>query len=111
MGPQTAARALVLMGVMALVIVGVGFAAYAVYLAFVPVLEPAGAAAITAAILLVLPALCVFSVALRTGGAKQPLDVDNATLSALAGIAKDKPLFAILLAGLVGAAGAVNGKK
>lgn len=110
MGPQTAARALIFMGVMALVLIGLGFAGYAIYLAWLPVLPPVGAAALTAIILLVIPAIWIVAVALRAGG-HASANVDDNTLAALASIAKDKPLFAMFLAGLVGAAGAVNGKK
>jgi hypothetical protein len=110
MGPQTAARALIFMGVMALVLIGLGFAGYALYLAWLPVFAPAGSAVVTAIILLSIPAIWIISVALRTGG-NAPANVDDNTLAALASIAKDKPLFAMFLAGLVGAAGAVNGKK
>jgi hypothetical protein len=105
------ARAVALIGVMALVFIGLGFVGYAFYLAFMPLLPPIGAAAITAAILLAIPAIWIVVLALRAGGRSAPVNVDDNTLAMLAGIAKDKPLFAMLLAGLVGAAGAVDGKK
>lgn len=113
MGPQLAARALMLMGALALVVAGVGFASYALYLGFLPSLNPAGAAVATAAILLAIPALGVFIMALRGQsaighGAAQSGDP---TLNVLADVARDKPLVAMLLAGLVGAAGAMNNSR
>lgn len=110
MGPQTAARALVLMGVLVLVLIGLAFASYAVFLAFSLLLSPLGAAAMMAIILLALPAIWIVAVALRSGEG-MPEKIDNNTLAALANIAKDKPLFAILLAGIVGAANAINERK
>ncbi len=110
MGPQTAVRALVLMGMTALVVIGLGFGAYAFYLAWLQVLSPLAAAVVTSSLLLTIPAIWIVIVALFAGVRPRAKIEDN-TLAALASFARDNPLSAVLLAGLFGAASAFNAKK
>ena len=102
-----------------LVFAGAGFACYALYAALVPSVGNAAAAAIAAAILLVIPALGVIVLSLKARRARNalfdkleeaaarstlPNSPDAVTLNYLASFARDKPLLAVLLAGIFGAA-------
>ncbi|MGQ0740967.1 MAG: hypothetical protein ACT4OG_01540 [Alphaproteobacteria bacterium] len=111
MGPQTVARTLVVLGAIAVVLTGVAFGGLALYLWLLTDLSPPAAAAATAAIFLLVPALYVFVMALRNESPAKEMHSDNAALSALADVAKDKPLIAVLLAGIIGAAEVVSHHK
>ncbi len=100
-----------------LVFAGAGFACYALYAAFVPLVGNAYAAAIAAAILLFVPLLGLVLLSLRARRARvrsieqaaagqSPFtsSPDNVALGFLAGLARDKPITAVLLAGVFGAA-------
>jgi hypothetical protein len=100
--------------------VGVGAGAYAVYVAFVPLAGAGWAAAIVAGLLLSGPLGCLLIISLRAPRPKlytpEPTrlpqsDTDRAALALLANVAKEKPLLAMLFAGLIGAAGAVLKRK
>jgi len=100
-----------------LVLGGAGFACYALYAAFVPLVGNAYAAAITAAILLLAPSLGLVLLSHRArrgrirnleqaalGQSPFTPSPDNVALGFLAGLARDKPITAVLLAGVFGAA-------
>jgi high-affinity Fe2+/Pb2+ permease len=100
-----------------LVLAGAGFACYALYAAFVPLVGNAYAAAIAAAILLLAPSLGLVLLSLRArkgrirnleqaAAGQSPFtpSPDNIALGFLAGLARDKPITAVLLAGIFGAA-------
>lgn len=110
MGPQAAARAVVLIAAAALVFAAAGFGGYAVYRGFEPVMGPAAAAAVTAVIAFAIPLLGIVFTALRRNASHAETG-DNTTLGALAAVAKDKPLLAVLLSGVVGLASALNSDK
>ncbi len=106
MAAIAASRAVVVIFGAALVWVGVAFAGYALMLAMLPTLGPAQSAAVTAAALLIGPALYLTVAALRKK--PEPLAVEpnpeGAVLATLAAMAQDRPLLAVLGAGLFGAA-------
>ncbi len=106
-----------------LVCAGTSFACYALYAAFVPYVGTAAAAGIAAAVLLLMAVfgLAVFAYRakyrktewkklLETQAAKPP-QTDDITLAFLAGLARDKPIIAVALAGLFGAATTLFRKK
>jgi len=112
LGVQAARRGFLLILGSALIWGGVAFAGYALYIALLERLTPLAAAAATAAILLAGPLLAVLAMQFRRSPAQLPdPDLrptqqvqDNAVLQLLAGVAKEKPLLAVLVAGLIGAA-------
>ena len=112
LGVQAARRGFLLILGSALIWGGVAFAGYALYIALLERLTPPAAAAATAAILLAGPLLAVLAMQFRRSPAQLPdPDLrptqqvqDNAVLQLLAGVAKEKPLLAVLVAGLIGAA-------
>jgi type VI protein secretion system component VasK len=98
---------------------GAGFACYALYAYFVPQFGSMCAALIAAAILLFVPVVAIILLSIRARRARKvwlekfealtarltgPDSADNVTLNFLAGLAREKPLVAVLLAGLFGAA-------
>jgi hypothetical protein len=100
-----------------LVLGGAGFACYALYAAFVPLVGNAYAAAITAAILLLVPSFGLVLLSLRArrsrlrsleqaAAGRSPFtpSPDNVALGFLAGLTRDRPMTAVLLAGIFGAA-------
>lgn len=117
---KIAAALLLFFASVVLVLAGAGFACYALYAAFVPLVGSAIAAAITAAILLFVPllGLVLLSFCARrarsrireqsaTGQSPFTPSPDNVALGFLAGVARDKPITAVLLAGVFGAAAAL----
>jgi hypothetical protein len=94
-----------------LILAGLGFGGYAIMLALTPKVGPAGAAALTAAIMLVLPVAFLLWGRLRKpplverAAASSALGPDAAMLAVLARMSRDQPLMAIFGAGLIGAAG------
>jgi hypothetical protein len=116
---KIAAALLIFVGAAVSVAAGAGFAAYAIFAAFLPIFGAAWAAVMTAAILLLVPALGLIVLSLRArrarnewietlekAAASSPFSKspDDITLTYLASLAREKPLVAILLAGLYGAA-------
>lgn len=116
---KIAAALLIFVGAAVSVAAGAGFAAYAIFAAFLPIFGTAWAAVMTAAILLLVPALGLIVLSLRArrarkdwietfekAAASNPLlkNPDNITLTYLASLAREKPLVAVLLSGLYGAA-------
>jgi uncharacterized membrane protein YtjA (UPF0391 family) len=95
---------------------GVGFGAYAIYVAFVPALGLPWASAAASGLLLAGPLTWVLVMQLRRPqsppfhprSAPRAKHEDKAVLQLLAGVAKEKPLLAVLFAGLIGAAETVR---
>ena len=112
-----AVRAVLLIVLVAVVFTGVAFAGIAGFLALAPYLPAWSAAAIVALVLLVIAlgaALIVRGRALpaRTGRAEQAASSpDAAAIQAIAGMAQEKPLLAVVFAGLLGAAGTILQNK
>jgi hypothetical protein len=119
LGAQAALRGFLLIAGSAIIWIGVGFGAYAIYLAFVPALGILWAAAATSSLLLAGPLTWVIVIHMRrphphlSTPDPRPAqnDQDKAVLQLLAGVAKEKPLLAVLVAGLVGAAETVRRRK
>lgn len=110
MGALAAERAVIVLIGAALIFSGTGFAGYAIMLALLPKLGAIGAAAASAGILLIVPLGYLLIAAWRAPPAPKSADVqesviDTVVLTTLAGVARDKPLLAVMGAGLVGAAG------
>jgi len=116
---RIAAGILLLFGGIAVVCVGVVFAGQALYAAFAPLTGEAWAAAIAAAILLFIPVVGIVVLSRRARRAwrfefppmSMPPTPDNVALAYLAGLAKDRPIVALVLAGIFGAASAILRKK
>ena len=116
---------MILITASALIWVGTAFAGYAIYVALIPQTREPWAAAIAAAVLVVAPlgwALLVLRRSSRNSTSKlhQPdpraapavnLDPDNATLNLLAKLAQEKPLLAVMFAGILGASEAISHHK
>lgn len=113
----------------ALIWVGTAFAGYAIYLALVPQATAPWAAAIAAVVLVVGPLGWATIVNMRRpaqapkprlhqpdpriAAAVPPLpgDADTATLNLLAKVAQEKPLLAVVFAGILGASEAIANKR
>jgi hypothetical protein len=117
---KIAAALLLFLASVVLVLAGAGFACYALYASLVPLVGDAYAAAIAAAILLFGPLLGIVLLSLRARRSRRKIfeenaagqspftpSPDNVALGFLAGMARDKPITAILLAGIFGAAAAL----
>ncbi len=118
MTSRVAARVILLIAIAALIWIGIGFAGYGLLLAFLPTLGPLWSALATAALLLLLPSVIALVAFYVHGWQSAPAQSvapearpENFGLSALAGMAKDKPLLAVLFAGILGAAGAMAQHK
>ena len=122
LGAQALGGAVLAITASALIWVGVGFAGYAIYLAFLPQTGAPWAAAIAAAILVIGPLTYAAFVHLRVPHAARPhlhtpdaritpAETENATLTLLAKMAQEKPLLAVLFAGILGASEAVLHRK
>lgn len=105
-----ASRAVVVLIGAALILAGVAFAGYAIMLALLPRLGDTGAAAATAAALLIVPLAYLAVAAWRSSKRPAVLPVaaaltpEAAVLSALAATARGNPLLAVAGAALFGAA-------
>jgi hypothetical protein len=121
LGVRAVAGLLLLVTASALIWVGVGFAGYALYLAFLPPAGPPWAAAIAGAILITGPLAWAVIVLVRKTRPRpqiQPPDprfaragADNAALNVLAQVAQEKPLLAVVFAGILGASEAILRRK
>jgi hypothetical protein len=116
MGHRIAAGILLLFGGIACVCVGAVFAADAVHQAFLPLVGPAWASAATALLLLLAVGLGFAICAARARRPEPPHaegrpPLDAVATAYLAGLARERPLLAVLLAGLFGAASAVLKNK
>jgi len=98
----------------ALIFFGVAFLGAAIALALLPHLGFAGSAAVTGFILLLPPCLWGATAGLRRPAllSRRPeLTFESAAVTLLSGLARDKPLLAVLGAALFGAAGIFLGRK
>ncbi|HVZ68301.1 MAG TPA: hypothetical protein VG891_02485 [Rhizomicrobium sp.] len=100
------AAAGVVLGIIAIamIAVGVSFAAYAIFTALAAPAGIPGAAALTALILLIGPLLFIL-LAMMFRPRKQDLLNDQFIVNVFSGLAREKPLLAMLGAGILGAAG------
>ena len=120
LGVRAVAGLLLLSTASALIWVGVGFAGYALYLAFIPQTGPPLAAAIAALILVFAPLGWAVIVLLRRSRPQAELHTpdrrfgpadDNAALNVLAQVAQEKPLIAVLCAGMLGVSEVLRRRK
>lgn len=111
----------------ALIWVGIGFAGYAIYLALIPQISAPWAAAIAGVVLVIGPVGWALLVNARRPAkapvkprlhqpdpriaAAAPTDADSATLNLLAKVAEEKPLVAVVFAGILGASEAMANRK
>lgn len=96
--------------VAAMILVGVCFAGFAIFTALQTPVGVPGAAALTALILLIGPLLFIF-VASLFRPRRQDFVGDAFVANLFSGLVRDKPLLAMLGAGLVGAAGVFLRRK
>jgi hypothetical protein len=122
LGANALAGLVLLIMASALIWVAVAFAGYALYLAFLPQAGAPLAAALAAAILIVGPVTAAIIMKLRAPRAKPasvhvpeariaPANSQDATLKLLAQVAEDKPLLAVVFAGILGASEAILRRK
>ena len=121
LGAHAIAGAVLVITASALIWVGVGFAGYALYLALLPNAGMPLAAAIAAVILVIGPLGWAAIVYVHAHAARPkfhpaevqatPADPEAATLSLLAKLAQDKPLLAVVFAGILGASQAIQHRK
>ena len=122
LGANALAGLVLLIIASALIWVAVAFAGYALYLAFLPRAGAPWAAAVAAAILIAGPVTAAIIMKLRAPAPKppplhvaeshiQPAETQDATLKLLAKVAEDKPLLAVLFAGILGASEAILRRK
>ena len=109
----------------ALIWVGTAFAGYAIYLALIPQTTAPWAAAIAAVVLVIGPLgwAVIVNVRRPAHGSKPKLhqpdsrvpvpatDADTATLNLLAKVAQEKPLLAVVFAGILGASEAIANRR
>jgi hypothetical protein len=121
LGAHAIAGAVLVITASALIWVGVGFAGYALYLALLPNAGMPLAAAIAAVILVIGPLGWAAIVYVHAHAARPkfhpaevqvtPADSEAATLSLLAKLAQEKPLLAVVFAGILGASQAIQHRK
>src|SRR5690242_2070764 len=122
LGANALAGLVLLIIASALIWVAVAFAGYALYLAFLPKTGEPWAAAAAAAILIAGPITAAIIMKLRAPAPKppplhvaqppvQPAETQDATLKLLAAVAEDKPLLAVVFAGILGASEAILRRK
>jgi hypothetical protein len=121
LGAHAIAGAVLVITASALIWVGVAFAGYALYLALIPNAGMPLAAAIAAVILVIGPLGWAAIVYAHAHAARPrfhpaevqvtPADPEAATLSLLAKLASEKPLLAVVFAGILGASQAIQHRK
>jgi hypothetical protein len=123
LGAQAVGGAVALITASALIWVGTAFAGYAIYLALIPETREPWAAAIAAFVLVIGPlgwtALLVIRHSSRSKPKLHQLDPrvpsagepDAATLDLLARVAQEKPLLAVVFAGILGASEVIAHRK
>lgn len=94
-----------------LILAGVGFLGFAIFAGLGPHIGTAGAAALTALILLFVPLIYIAVASLSAPRRRADPVADSALMTMLAVMIKDKPLLSLLGAGLAGAAGIWLKKK
>ena len=122
LGAQAIGGAVLLITASALIWVGTAFAGYAIYLALIPATREPWAAAISAVVLVIGPLGYALLLNARRPGSTRPRlhqpeplavssDANTATLNLLAKVAQDKPLLAVMFAGILGASEALTHRK
>jgi hypothetical protein len=122
LGAQAVVGAVLLVTASALIWVGVGFAGYALYLALLPNAGAPLAAALAAVILVIGPLGWAAIANIRYAHAARPgfhppevqvtqPDPQAATIALLAQVAQEKPLLAVIFAGILGASQAIQHRK
>jgi hypothetical protein len=119
LGAQAIAGAVLIILASALIWVGVAFAGYALYLALLTRTAAPWAAAIAAAVLVIGPISWAVIMNWRAPRAQfyapetrvAPVETHDAMLGLLAKIAQDKPLLAVVFAGILGASEAILHRK
>lgn len=107
--------------------VGTAFAGYAIYLALIPQITAPWAAAVAAVVLVIGPLGWAAIVNVRRPSAQPakprlhqpdpsvaavpPANADAATLNLLAKVAQEKPLLAVVFAGILGASEAIANRR
>jgi hypothetical protein len=110
-----AVRAVLAVIAMAAIFAGMTLAGLALFLALMPYMHPAWAALIAASVLIVPVVIGAFIVRSRAVPRARPQPAvaaaattpDDAAMQMIAGMANEKPLLAVLFAGLLGAAGTI----
>jgi hypothetical protein len=123
-GAQAIGGAVVLITASALIWVGVAFAGYAIYVALIPKVTEPWAASAAAAILVIAPLgwAALINLHHRRQDPRPKLHhpdprvalssaADDPTLNLLAKVAEEKPLLAVLFAGILGASEAITHRK
>ena len=108
---KIAAGVILLILALAMVWIGVGFAAFAIAAAFTPHVGMAWAAAIAAAILLFPAMVTALYFMLRRPPRRGLEGIERAMVALVSSIVSDKPVMAILGAGLVGALGSLLNRR
>jgi hypothetical protein len=105
MGEWAIARVIGILTCAGLIWVGIGFGAFALTTVLAPHLGPAGAAGLTSALLLIGPAFVGIFYGRRRSKGLSGLsdDASDTVLSAIASVARERPLLAVLGAALFGA--------
>jgi hypothetical protein len=122
LGANALAGLVLLIMTSALIWVAVAFAGYALYLAVLPRAGAPMAAALAAVVLIAGPVTAAIIMKLRAPRAKPatvhvpeariaPADSQDATLKLLAQVAEDKPLLAVVFAGILGASEVILRRK
>lgn len=105
-------RAALLAAALVLVCIGASFLAYGLYLALIPSAGYAGAALLTAAICMVIGAVIVAAIVIKSPAptvqaAPMPVEAtvveSNAMIKALSDLAQDHPIMAVACAAILGA--------
>ena len=114
-GTRTIAGGLLFVVASALIWVGVAFAGWALYAAFLTRAGSSGAAALAGAVLMIGPfswAVIMYMLPLRARRPElDPSESHDVTLRLLAKVAEDRPLLAVVFAGILGASEAVLNRK
>lgn len=123
LGAQAIGGAVLLVTASALIWVGTAFAGYAIYLALIPETREPWAAAIAAIALIIGPLGWTALLVVRRSSQPKPRlhqpdpplpsvgEADSATLNLLAKVAQEKPLLAVVFAGILGASEAITHRK
>jgi hypothetical protein len=119
LGAHAIAALVLLITASALIWIGVAFAGYALYLALLSRVAQPWAAALAGAILVAGPIGWALIMELRTGRPRlhhpEPqlakAEPENATVAMLAKVAQEKPLLALVCAGILGASEAILRRK
>ena len=105
-----AVRVVLLVALVAVVFTGVAFAGVAAFVLLAPHMPAAAAAVIVATVFLV-PVMVGAFIVRGQATPPRPKEVyaspDEAAVAMIAGLAQEKPLLAVLFAGLLGAAGTI----